>query len=65
MDVRRREILMFAVRKDVDRWEATVRQGTTRHEDPVVQRGRQYIDGGDLQEVTTVVHKYENDKLYS
>ena len=35
----------------------------TLHGDPVVQRRRQCVDGGDAQEVTTLVPKYEYDNL--
>ena len=45
----RREMVVNAVRKDGAGWEATARQGTTRHEDPVQRR---CVEGGDVQEVT-------------
>ena len=39
-------------------------QGTTRHGHPVVQRRRQQcVEGGDIQEVTILVPKYEDDDL--
>ena len=43
--------------------EATVGQGTTRHGDPVVPRRRQCVEGGGIQEVTTLVPKNEDDNL--
>ena len=59
----RREMVLNIVRKDGAGWEATVGQGTTRHEDPVVQRRRECVEGGGIQEVTTLVPKNEDDNL--
>ena len=58
----RREIVMNAVRKDGAGWEAIVGTGTTPHGDPVVQR-RRCGEGSDVQEVITLVPKYEDDNL--
>lgn len=59
----RREVVVNAVRKDGAGWEAIVGQGTTRHGDAVVQRWRRCVEGGDIQEVTTLVPNYEDDNL--
>ena len=59
----RREIVVNAVRKDGVGWEAIVGTGTTPHGDPVVQRRRLCGEGCDVQEVTRLVPKYDDDNF--